>query len=243
MNTKNLYNSNMVIIFYYYFITTATLYSFLKMPYQFKVLNNVAEPQQQDTNNNNNKTTNTTNTNIPFQCPLQKYQCIHVNAKTGHRCRRKQYIGFNVCYQHLATDYHLKIKASNIRGAGKGLFAYNGTNNDAIVFKKDERIIDYNAEIITTEEKERRYGDNTAPYAVRINENIIEDGACQRSSASIANNRPFTYSNAKFYPYQRKIYVKAIKNIRNNQEITIDYGDEYIMNQEGNQHETKYIRK
>ena len=212
------------------------------MPYQFKFLNNVAEQQQQDTNNNNNKTTNTNTNIVSFQCALKKYQCIHVNAKTGHRCRRKQYIGFDVCYQHLATDYRLKIKASNIRGAGKGLFAYNGTNNNEIVFKKDERIIDYNAEIITTEEKESRYGDNTAPYAVRINENIIEDGACQRSSASIANNRPFTYSNAKFYPYNRKIYLKAIKNIRNNQEITIDYGNQYIMNQEGNQHVTKYIR-
>ena len=179
-----------------------------------------------------------------FQCPLKKYQCIHVNPNNGHRCRRKQYIGFNVCYQHLATDYRLRIKESTIRGAGKGLFAYNGTNNDEIVFKMGERIIDYNAEITTTEEINKRYGeDNTAPYTVRINKDLVEDGACQRSSASIANHRPLFYSNTKFYPYNRKIYLKAIKNIRNNQEITIDYGDEYIMNQEGNQHETKYIRK
>ena len=179
-----------------------------------------------------------------FQCPLKKYQCTHVNPKTKHRCRRKQYIGFSVCYQHLATDYRLRIKESTIRDAGKGLFAYNGTDNDAIVFKKDERIIDYNVEIITTEETNSRYGeDSTAPYAVRINEGIVEDGACQRSSASIANSLPLSYSNAKLYPYDRKIYLKAIKNIRNNQEITIDYGSEYTMNQEGNQHVTKYIRK
>jgi len=202
------------------------------MPYQFKFSN---IEQKNNTNNSSNNTL--------FKCPLKKYQCIHVNPKTEHQCRRKQYIGFNVCYQHLATDHHLKIKKSNIKGAGKGLFAYNGTNNDAIVFKKDERIIDYNAEFITTEEKERRYGDNTAPYAVRINTDLIEDGACQRSSASIANHRPFTYSNAKFYPYNKKIYVKAIKNIRNNQEITIDYGKEYIMNEEGYDFLTKYIRR
>ena len=212
------------------------------MPYQFKFLN-VAE-QQQNTISDNNKNTNT-NTNIAsFQCPLKKYQCIHVNPNTGRRCQRKQYIGFNLCFQHLATDKRLKIKESTIRGAGKGLFAYNGTNNDEIVFKMGERIIDYNAEIITTEEINKRYGeDNTAPYTVRINKDLVEDGACQRSSASIANNRPLSYSNTKFYLYNKKIYLKAIKNIRNNQEITIDYGNEYIMNQEGNQHETKYIRK
>lgn len=38
------------------------------------------------------------------------------------------------------------------------------------------------------------------------------------------------------------IVIKALKNIRNGQELLVDYGNNYDMNEEGVSYETKYIR-
>ena len=182
-----------------------------------------------------------------FQCSLKHYRCTHMNPKTGNQCRRKQYIGFDLCFQHLETDCHLKIKQSNIKGAGKGLFAYNGTSNNDIVFKgnqsKGDRIVAYNAEVISHEEANRRYGDHTAPYGVYVNKDAIEDAGCYRSAGSIANHISNSKANAKLYSHQGRIYLRATKNIRNGDEILTDYGNDYQMKEEGIKHQTKYVRK
>ena len=181
-----------------------------------------------------------------FQCPLKHYRCSHINAKTGIQCGRKQYIGFDLCFQHLVTDCNLKIKKSNMEGAGKGLFAYNGTKNNDIIFKgnqsKGDRIIAYNADVITHLEANRRYGNHTAPYGVYVNKDYIEDAACMRSAGSLANHISHSKANAKLYSHQGRVYLRAIKNIRNGDEILTDYGKEYIMKEKGVNSITKYIR-
>jgi SET domain-containing protein len=179
-----------------------------------------------------------------FKCRLEKYQCEYTNEKTGKRCKRHQYIGFPLCYQHLAMEAHLRIaRATNIEH-GKGLFAYNGTNNDEVVFKKDQRIIQYNGEVVNKEELDRRYGGtnaDTAPYAFQANKNSFIDSSCLRSAGSLANHRPLRTANAKLYFYSgdKKAYIKATKNIRNNEEIFVNYGPNYRFM---DNHETKYIR-
>ena len=182
-----------------------------------------------------------------FQCPLKQYQCKHTNPKTGKRCRIKQYIGFDLCWRHLQTDRHLKIKPSNIPHAGKGLFAYNGTDNNEVVFNgnqsRGDRIIAYNAEVISNEETIRRYGDYTAPYGAYIGKNQTEDASCLRSAGSLANHQTRSRANGKFYVYHGRFYLRATKNIRNGDEITVDYGEDYMLNEEGIQYETKYVRK
>jgi len=181
-----------------------------------------------------------------FQCHLKHYRCEHINPKTGKRCNRQQYIGFDRCWKHLETDFHLKIKPSSIPHAGRGLFAFNGMDNNDIVFRgsreKGDRIIAYNAELISGVEIEERYGEFTAPYAVEINKELVEDGACWRSAGSIANHKSHSRANAKLYIFQNRAYLRATKNIRNGQEITIDYGKDYNLSEKGIHSETKYVR-
>ena len=182
-----------------------------------------------------------------FHCHLKQYQCQHINPKKGNQCKRKQYIGFDLCWKHLETDCHLKIKKSNIEGAGKGLYAFNGTSNDDVIFKgnqsKGDRIIAYNADVITHLEANRRYGNHTAPYGVYVNKDYIEDAACMRSAGSLANHISNSKANAKLYSHQGRVYLRAIKNIRNGDEILTDYGKSYTMKEKGVSSQTKYIRK
>jgi hypothetical protein len=175
-----------------------------------------------------------------FSCHLKQYRCEHVNPNTKLQCKRKQYIGFDLCYQHLKTDHNLKIAPSTIPKAGKGLFAFNAEADDGdIVFSKDERIIDYNAQLITLIELNKRYGNKTAPYAVQINKNLYEDAGCVRSAGSIANHKPRKKTNAKLYAYRGKTYLKAIKNIKNGDEIFVNYGTDYELDVD---YKTKYVR-
>ena len=182
-----------------------------------------------------------------FQCMLKHYRCKHINPSTGKQCRCKQYIGFDLCWRHLEMDCHLKIKQSSIKNAGKGLFAYNGTTNNDIIFKgnqqKGDKIIAYNAEVITHLEAYERYDKHTAPYGVHINKDSIEDAACIRSAGSIANHTSHSRANAKLYSHQNRVYLRAIKNIRNGDEILTDYGKDYEMNEDGVSYKTKYVKK
>ena len=182
-----------------------------------------------------------------FQCDLKHYRCEHVNPKTDKKCNRKQYIGFDRCWQHLETDFHLKIKPSTLQGAGKGLFAYNATSNNDIVFKgndmKGDRIVAYNGEVISHMETTRRYGEkNTAPYAARVNDDLVEDAACCRSAGSLANHKSHSKANAKLYSFQGKVFLRAIKNIRNGDEIFIDYGRQYRLHEPNVVSNTRYTR-
>lgn len=151
-------------------------------------------------------------------------------TKTGQRCKRTSIIGFEYCNVHLESVKHLKIKESNIINAGKGLFAYDRNEADnAIIFKIGNTIIDYNGELIDNDEKYNRYENFTAPYAVEISNNVIVDSSIKRGIGSLSNNVPRTRANAKLssnYRY-RTVNIKAIKNIRNGEEILINYGNDY----------------
>ena len=132
------------------------MYISIKVPYKF-ILSKDSEPQ--------------------FQGTLKKLQCTHTNPRTSVRCRRFQIIGCGLCWQHLESDRHLKIKKSTLPNAGLGLLAYNRTNNRDILLRAGDSIIKYDAERLTDLQLNRRYGDDaTAPYAVRVNRNIVEDG-------------------------------------------------------------------
>ena len=68
----------------------------------------------------------------------------------------------------MQIDKHLKIKASTIPGAGKGLYAYGGTRNSGkVVFKPKQLIADYDGEHISKAVLVSRYGSHTAPCIKR----------------------------------------------------------------------------
>jgi hypothetical protein len=179
-----------------------------------------------------------------FQCPITRYRCEHVVAGANAQCKRQQYIGFSLCYQHLAIDAHLKIAPATNKEHGKGLFATNGTNNGDVVFKNGERIIKYNGEVLDKAELDDRYGGDakdTAPYGYQVNKNKYVDSACLRSAGSLANHKPLQKANAKLYfsTSDGGVYIRALRKIKNNEEIFVNYGRSYRFI---DNHETKYVR-
>ena len=181
---------------------------------------------------------------IRFQKNLITERCIFVNQKNGHRCSRKVAIGVDRCFQHRGD---LKVKQSLIPNAGKGLFAYDreSPNGNSIVYRPDEKIIEYLGERINKDELNRRYGDdkNTAPYGLKINNNLFIDSATRRGIASLANKpSPHKQPNAKLSvnTTTHNASLKATKNIRNNQEILTSYGNNYVIQ---NNYKTKYVSR
>ena len=157
-------------------------------------------------------------------------------------------MGFDVCYQHLQIKYNMKVAPTTLNIQGMGLFAYNGTDSNDIIFKPNQNIISYNGELIADEVLESRYGEFNAPYAVFIDrgeyKTMSEDSACQRSAGSFANHRPPSKANAKLALSRNtgRVILKATKNIRNGREIFVSYGSAYRMNKENEIHQTKYTR-
>ena len=180
-----------------------------------------------------------------FQCSLKKGRCSYILPSTGEQCRRKQYIGFDVCFQHLAKAYNVRIARTSLPNTqGKGLFAYKGSSsNHDIVFKPNDNIITYRGETVSADDLEQRYGNKTAPYALQISKTSFLDAGCERGVGSFANHKSRSSANAKLSYFRGEVKIKATKNIRNGDEIFVSYGDVYRLREEGVSHQTKYVRR
>lgn len=181
-----------------------------------------------------------------FQCNIESQQCIADN-KNGGRCSRRVCIGSKYCWTHLLFLKHLRIKNSNLPHGGKGLFAMNPQLEDNnIIFRPGDIIIDYGGEIMSDADLHDRYDDNTAPYAARLKRNVVCDAACERSAGSLANsgnnaNQNNAILRANYRTNPQKIQLKASRIIRNNTEILLDYGDEYRFDDDTH-HTTTVVR-
>lgn len=140
-------------------------------------------------------------------------------------CGRPVTIGAPVCAFHLDEVYGVAIQPEPRLGQGqKGLFATRR-------FEAGEVIIPYGGELLTSEELEERYGNHTAPYALELSRNYIQDAALVRSAGAHANHytglrvRP----NARFWKDQRVMWLKAIEPIARGEAILVDYGPDYII--------------
>ena len=178
-----------------------------------------------------------------FSCNIETKRCEGIN-KNGLRCKRKVGIGTPLCFSHLEKTKQIKIKKSTLPDAGKGLFAVNKQKEpNEIIFRQGDTIIPYAGEKnVTNQELTNRYGDYTAPYAVQYSDNKNEDAACKRGVGSLANRNRGNLNNARLYPNRRNgsIFLRATKNIRNNNEIFVPYGRHYRLNEEGVSNQTKY---
>jgi hypothetical protein len=185
----------------------------------------------------------------------ENLHCQPCQAITNHGqpCQRNTCIGIHWCYQHLASIKHLRIQPSTIPNAGKGLYAiHRDLSQNAIVFKKGDIIIDYDGEFVTHPNLNQRYlQENTAPYAITINHTWAEDAALSRGVGAFANQAlRATQINAKFSAPRpgtnlprRHTRLVATKNIRNGQEIFIDYGNVYRLHEPHVSYRTKYVRR
>lgn len=168
--------------------------------------------------------------NHVFAAQLVSERCS-ANCKNGNRCRKTVVIGLPYCYVHLLSVLHLRIKPSLVPDAGLGLFALDPSKEqNEIIFRKDDVIAKYDGELINRAELQHRYGDNTAPYAIKISQDKYIDAALERGVMSLANHGAGVRANIFFQApnyRQNTISVKALKNIKNNTELIVNYGKDY----------------
>ena len=170
---------------------------------------------------------------VIFNGKLESRRCEFTLAN-GNQCKRNCIIGLPYCHTHLTSKYKIQIRDSLIPGAGKGLFAYDKkSDDDAIIFRNEDKICPYFGEIINNNELNARYGEYTAPYGMKLNNGLYEDGALERGVGTLINHRPNAQANTRFSLSNQtnRVWIKATKNIRNNQELYVSYGRDYRFNE------------
>nr|WPF46678.1 MAG: hypothetical protein [Lake Baikal virophage 9] len=189
-----------------------------------------------------------------FEGTLLRERCIAID-ENNRRCRKYVSIGRPYCSIHRVSEMKLDIRPSTIKQAGNGLFACDPTKSkNAIIFKKGKPICEYIGDRISFAKNDKRYDDQsvkppiiyTAPYSINADNKYQLDSSLNRGIASLSNEKSEEKSNAQLqdYPFppekgvQAKVYLEAIKNIRNNQEIFCWYGNDYSLKEP-----TSYVTK
>lgn len=171
--------------------------------------------------------------NVRFTCPVQCGQCT-ATAANGQRCRKRTCVGVPMCWMHLMRESNLRIKASTLSGAGRGLFAVKrGAADTEVLFKKGDTVAPYGGELLTEREVDARYGANfTAPYAIKLRGDRFENGACVRGPGSMVNHVPARLANAEFrLTRDNRSRLVALKRIYNGQEVLVSYGSDYRLDE------------
>jgi SET domain-containing protein len=103
---------------------------------------------------------------------------------------------------------------------GLGLFAIRP-------IKKRERIVEYRGPRMTEKAalKAERSGNR---YLFEIDKNITIDGTTRRNIARYANHS--CNPNAEAVIFKKRVYIKALRRIKPDEEITYSYGGDYLRN-------------
>lgn len=101
--------------------------------------------------------------------------------------------------------------------AGLGLFA-------TAPYKRGDFIIEYTGEKITEEEANRRGG----KYLFEINDKWTIDGKGRRHTARYINHSCTPNAEAELDEEAERVFIYAKKKIQPGEEITYDYGKEYV---------------
>lgn len=165
-----------------------------------------------------------------FYSRLYSGRC-RANNKNGNRCNKRCVIGIEFCHTHMPSLLNVQIRDAG--PLGLGLFAYNpNIGENDIVFRKNQKIVNYEGEVLTNDQINDRYDWNNAPYAMQVGNahnarNI--DGAIHRGIGTMINHGTHMQSNVIFQHdrARHRVLLKAKKNIRNNQQLFANYGDAY----------------
>ena len=208
---------------------------------------------------------------VHFSEPVWNGRCSF-NTHKGVRCGRRTVFGIGYCWQHLEDKRHLRIGSSLILKAkrdrlgnvvrdmhhhivkepiGRGVFADDPSKpQDAVVFKKDHRVMLYEGEVTDNTEAIRRYGVHTNPYSLQASHSVfnsktnnhysrrtlsapIIDSSLLRGVGSLVNHKPYNQTNVYFQcdkvPNSNKWLYKIIarRDIKNGEELYVNYGDSY----------------
>lgn len=170
-----------------------------------------------------------------FDGELKSEQCQHhIN---GVQCKKRCLIGLSICWIHLLSNYHLRIKKSTIENAGMGLFVMvknTPIDDERIVFRNGDKICSYNGEVLTLDEHLERYQRESAPYTAQLNRQnniqMYEDASLQRGIGSLINHSVRKSNCRMSIGRGNTNSFVATKNIKNNQEIFVNYGKAYKFN-------------
>jgi hypothetical protein len=113
-------------------------------------------------------------------------------------------------------DHHFKAVKVKRGLAGLGLFAGED-------IKKGEMIVEYIGNILNKEEADKK---TTSQYLFEITRNKTIDGTPRWNTARYANHS--CDGNAESDVKKGRVFVIAIKNIKEGEEITYDYGEEFV---------------
>lgn len=121
----------------------------------------------------------------------------------------------------------LKVKISQLPGAGKGLFT------DTFI-KKNSKIIEYKGEIIDWKEYEKRVAEDKDGYLFYINKSLCIDAYdTPQYKARYANDAQGLRkikglkNNATYQVFGEKCFIVAERDIEPGEEIFVDYTKEY----------------
>lgn len=115
-------------------------------------------------------------------------------------------------------DHHFKQVKVKRGLAGLGLFAQEP-------IKKGEIIIEYIGNILNKEEAEKI---TTNQYLFEVNRNKTIDGSVRWNIARYCNHACEEAGNAESDVRKGRVFIKAIKNIQEGEEILYDYGEEFV---------------
>jgi SET domain-containing protein len=101
--------------------------------------------------------------------------------------------------------------------AGLGLFAGED-------IKKEQVVIEYTGERITQAVANRRGG----RYLFEVTGNLVIDGKGRENTARYINHACKPNCEAEHSEEEDRIYIRACKNIKMGDEITYEYGKEYM---------------
>jgi len=113
-------------------------------------------------------------------------------------------------------DYRPAVEIKNGL-AEQGLFA-------AEVISKGQLIIEYTGERVSDVESEIRGG----RYLFQVKPDLVIDGSHPSHTARYINHACHPNAEAEHETTEDRVYIRAARKIRASEEITIDYGEEYI---------------
>jgi SET domain-containing protein len=103
---------------------------------------------------------------------------------------------------------------------GLGLFATRP-------IRKRSRIAEYKGRLLTTKQAEKLENSGNR-YLYEINKRWTIDGAPRSNIARYANHS--CNPNAESYDVKRRVFIRALRNIKPGEEIVYDYGIDYLKN-------------
>jgi hypothetical protein len=160
---------------------------------------------------------------VATQSKRKAQRCVS-NTLRDVQCRKRT-AHTPKCWIHLARQDNLRVKPSQIIGAGKGLYTYKKP------ILQGRNISKYTGRRRTREEINRRYGASTAQYTVCnsrgqcLDANHTTDGAARFANDSHGS---IFQNNSRLKGGDRRVFrLKATRRIAPNSEIFTSYGPQY----------------